>query len=99
VRADLDSARVMYDLADMVEDKNTTNMTTQLSRENLSMGATDQGQPSTPPETSKESEKLRVVRRREKYKRKNSVDSLVRSPSTEFSTRRDGMYSLVLMPS
>lgn len=68
---DNDTSRAMFDLADYVEDKNTKNLTTRLS-EGTAIKDIEEGQSST---SSKESQKKRVVRRREKYKRK-SRDSL-----------------------
>lgn len=69
VRMDNDTSRAMLDLADYVEDKNTKNMTSKLS---ASIKGMEEGQSST---SSKGSQKRRVVRKREKYKRK-STDSL-----------------------
>ena len=89
MRVDQEASRAMYDLADMVEDKNTSNLT-KLSRDTSAMDI-ECGDSPTPIESGRESEKVRVVRRREKYHRKYSHESFTRSPSMEF-TRKEGKH-------
>jgi hypothetical protein len=91
---DQDGARAVFDLADFVEDKNTSTMTRQLSLTNVAQ--MEEGQSST---GTGESEKIRVVRKKEKYTRKksSSFSALAESPNVNMSVAKEGILLIIII--